>query len=100
MESGKMQHRISYVKITPAPCARTRHYHNVQTTIEHAARDPVCFTDESGNSVSDNAVPDLLADRDPQSVVFKVVRKNVHDQNAIGKASAVFINVVKLRIIL
>ena len=41
MESGKMQHRISDIKITPASRARPRHYHNVQTTIEHAARYPV-----------------------------------------------------------
>ena len=100
MESGKMQHRIPHVKITPAPRARARHYHNVQTTIEHAARDPVCFTDESGNSVSDNAIPDLFADRYPQSVVFEVILQNIHDQKSIGKASAVFVNIVKLRIIL
>ena len=100
MESGKMKHGIPHVKIIPAPCARTRHYHNVQTTIEHAARDPVCFTDKSGNSVSDNAVSDLLAYGNPQSVEFKAIRENIHDQSSIGKTSAVFIYVVKLRIIL
>ena len=96
MESGKMQHRIPHVKITPAPRARARHYHNVQTTIEHVARDPVCFTDESGNSVSDNAVPDLLADRNPQSVIRKVILQYIHDQIPVGKTFAVLIDVVKL----
>ena len=96
MKSGKMHHSIPDVKIIPASCANPRYNHNVQTTIEHAARDPVCLTDESGNSVSDNAVPDLLADRNPQSVIRKVILQYIHDQIPVGKTFAVLIDVVKL----
>lgn len=95
-----MQQGIPHIKIIPAPYADPRYYHNVQTTIEHAARDPVCLTDESGNPVSDYAVSDLLADRNPQSVIRKVVLNYIHDQIPVCETLTVLINIVKLLIIL
>ena len=46
----------------------------------------------------DNAVANLLADGNPQSVLIQTIVKFIHDQIPVGMGSSVFIDVLKISV--
>lgn len=69
--------------------------HNIVAAFDAMLIQSVTFPDKPAESMSYNAVPHLLADGNPQTVMIQSVFPDIHDQQTIGKRPALLINLLK-----
>ena len=73
VKTSKMQQGTLCFMITDiARCTSCDDY-NVQTTIEHVFMQSVTFPNQSGDSVPHNAVANLFADRNTETILLQTV---------------------------
>ena len=83
-----MQERVPYLMISGLCGPGSRHDYHVQTTIELLLMQPITFSDESCDSVPDDAVAYLLAHGDADPVPFLTVSSHIKDQISVCVRSA------------
>ena len=80
----KKKERSFDLIITGTICRSAPDDCNIRTAIEFLFMQPIAFMNKSLDPVPDNAVPDLLADRNSDSVLICAVLSYINDQIFVG----------------